>query len=50
MTTTSLDLGRGGDHVVSVLAFYSNDPSSNPAETYIFSVQLVLEKNENKQK
>ena len=26
-----LDLGRGGDLVVSVLAFYSNDPSSNPA-------------------
>ena len=25
---------RGGDQVVSVLAFYSDDPSSNPAEVY----------------
>ena len=24
-------MGRGGSLVVSVLAFYSNDPSSNPA-------------------
>ena len=28
--------GRGCGHVVSVLAFYSNDPSSNLAEAYIF--------------
>ena len=36
--------------MVSVLAFYSNDPSSNPAEAYSFSVTFVFEKNENKQK
>ena len=27
-------LGSGGGQVVSVLAFYSDDPSSNPAEVY----------------
>ena len=27
-------MGRGGGQVVSMLAFYSNDPSSNPAEVY----------------
>ena len=43
-------LGRGGGQVVSVLAFYSNDPSSNPADAYSFSVEFVFEKNENKQK
>ena len=32
-----------------MLAFYSDDPSSNPPEVYIFSVKLLL-KNENKQK
>ena len=26
-----LGMGRGGSQVVSVLAFYSDDPSSNPA-------------------
>ena len=36
--------------MVSVLAFYSDDPSSNPAETCSFSVKFVFEKNENKQK
>ena len=41
--------GRGGQ-VVSVLAFFSDDPSSNPAEAYSFSVNLVFEKNENTQK
>ena len=30
--------GRGGGQVVSVLAFYSDDPSSNPAEVCNFSV------------
>ena len=29
-----LMLGRGGGQVVSLLAFYSDDPSSNPAEAY----------------
>ena len=36
--------------MVSVLAFYSDDPSSNPADAYSFSVQILFEKNENKQK
>ena len=36
--------------MVSVLAFYSDDPSSNSAEVYSFSVKFVFEKNENKQK
>ena len=43
-------MGRGGGQVVSVLAFYSDDPSSNPAEAYNFSCKNVFEKNENKQK
>ena len=34
--------------MVSVLAFYSDDPSSNPADAYSFSVKFVYEKNENK--
>ena len=42
--------GRGGGQVVSVLAFYSDDPSLNPADAYSFSVQIVFEKNENKPK
>ena len=29
-------VGPGCGQVVSVLAFYSNDPSSNPAEVYNF--------------
>ena len=36
--------GRGGGQVVSVLAFYSDDPSSNPAEVYNFSVKLLLKR------
>ena len=36
--------------MVSVLAFYSDNLSSNPAEAYIFSVRFVFEKNENKTK
>ena len=36
--------------MVSVVAFYSDDPSLNPAEAYSFSVKFVFEKNENKQK
>ena len=42
--------GCGGGLVVSVLAFYSNNPSSIPAEVYIFFCKIVVEKNENKQK
>ena len=36
--------------MVSVLAFYFDDPSSNPADNYHFSVNILFEKNENKQK
>ena len=43
-------LGRGGGKVVSVLAFYSDNPSSNPAKVYSFFCNIVFEKNENKQK
>ena len=32
--------GRGGGQMVNLLAFYSNDPSSNPAEICTFSVNL----------
>ena len=39
-------LGCSGGQVVSVLAFYSDDSSSNPIEVYIFSVKCVFEKNE----
>ena len=35
---------RGGGLVVSVLAFYSDDPSSIPAEVYNFSVKLLLKR------
>ena len=37
-------MGRGGGQVVSMLAFYSDDPSSNPAEVYNFSVKLLLKR------
>ena len=43
-------MGRGGGQVVSVLAFCSDDPSSNLTEAYSFSVKCLFEKNENKQK
>ena len=31
---------RGGGRVVNVLTFYSDDPSSNPAEVYRFFPKL----------
>ena len=34
--------------VASVVDFYSNDPSSNPAEATVFAVKFVFEKNEKK--
>ena len=38
-------LGRGGGcQVVSVFAFYSDDPCSNPAEVYNFWVKLLLKR------
>ena len=36
--------------MVSVRTFCSDYPSSNPTESYNFSVKFVHEKNENKQK
>ena len=36
--------GRGGGQVLSVLAFYSDDPSSNPTEVYNFSVKLLMKR------
>ena len=44
-----LTTGPSGGQVVSVLAFYSDDPSMNPADT-VFSVKFLFEKNKNKQK
>ena len=41
-TKNELGLGRGGGQVVSMLAYYSDDPTSIPAEAYIFSVKLLL--------
>ena len=37
-------VGRGGGQVASVLAFYSNNPSSNPAEVYSFPENLCLKR------
>ena len=41
-------MGRGGVLVVNMLAFYSDDPSSNAANVYSFSSKFLFEKNENK--
>ena len=49
-STKKRETGCGGGLVVSVLAFYSDDPSSIPAEVYNFFCKIVVEKNENKQK
>ena len=45
----SVILGRGGGQVVSVLAFYSDEHSSIPAEVHSLLCKL-FEKNENKEK
>ena len=37
-------MGRGGGQVVSVLAFYSGDQSSNPADANSFFVKFAFEK------
>ena len=47
---TSLAWGRGDGQLVSILAIYSNDPSSYSAYIYSFSVKFVLENSKNKQK
>ena len=43
-------MGPGAGQVVSVHAFYSDDPSSYTDEVYSFYSVKLLEKNENKQK
>ena len=35
-------MGRGGGQVVSLLAFYSDDPSSNLAEAYWFFCKFCV--------
>ena len=45
-----LIFGSGGGLVVSVLVFYPDGLSSNPAEAYSFSVNFVFEANKNIQK
>ena len=42
-------LGRGDGLMVSVLAFYSDDTSSNPSEVFHFAVKLLVRRT-NKQK
>ena len=42
--------GIGGSQVVSVITFYFDDVSSNPAKAYNSSVKYVFGKNENEQK
>ena len=41
-------IGRhGGGQVVSVLAFYFDDPTSNPADVYLqFFCEIVVEKDQ----
>ena len=41
-------IGRhGGSQVVSVLALYFNDPTSNPADVYLqFFCEIVVEKDQ----
>ena len=34
--------GRGGGQVVSVLAFYSDNPSLNPADAYSFFCKICV--------
>ena len=43
-------MGRGCGQVVSMLAFSSDDLSSNPAEASVLTVKFVFEKKEDKQK
>ena len=42
--------GRGGGQVDSMLAFYSEDLSLNPARAYNFFGRFLFEKKENKQR
>ena len=38
---------RGGNQVVSMLVFFSDNPSLNPTEAYSLFFKSVLEKNKN---
>ena len=42
--------GRGGGQVVSLFAFYYNDPSSNPVEVFSFNLQIVWKERKMKNK
>ena len=42
--------GRGGGQVVSMLAFYSDDPSSNPADIYSFFCKICVWKEQKQTK
>ena len=37
-------IGHHGSQLVSVITFNSDDPNSNPDDTYSFSVKFVFEK------
>ena len=39
---TNFTVGRGGGQVVSMLTFYSDDPSSNPTEAYSFFCKMCV--------
>ena len=42
--------GRGGGQLVSLVAFFYNDPSSNPAEVFSFILQIVWKERKTKNK
>ena len=46
MMNQDAQLIRGASQVVSRLAFYSDDPSSNTADMYDFSTKLFVGKNQ----
>ena len=50
MERNSVHLGRAGGQEASMLALYSDDPSSNPVNANSFFLKLVFENAENKQK
>ena len=35
-------MGRGGGQVVCIIAFYSDNPSSNPADAYSFFWEIYV--------
>ena len=37
-------MGGGGGQVVSALAYYSDNPSSDPADVYCFLLKFVFER------